>query len=118
MCVNFIDLNKAYPKNCYPLPRIDAFVDSAMGHEILCFLDAFKGYHHIGMSEEDQEKTAFYTDQGVYCYITMPFGLKNTGAMYQRLVNRILKDQIRRNVEAYVDDILLKSQPLRPSCLI
>nr|XP_027126139.1 uncharacterized protein LOC113742510 [Coffea arabica] len=61
------------------------------------------------MSEEDQEKTAFYTDQGVYCYTTMPFGLKNTGATYQRLINRLFKDQIGRNVEAYVDDILVKS---------
>ncbi|XP_027178148.1 uncharacterized protein LOC113777314 [Coffea eugenioides] len=108
MCVDFTDLNKACPKDCYPLPRIDALVDSAMGHEILCFLDAFKGYHQIGMSEEDQEKTAFYTDQGVYCYTTMPFRLKNAGATYQRLINRLFKDQIGRNV-AYVDDILVKS---------
>ncbi|XP_027161349.1 uncharacterized protein LOC113762211 [Coffea eugenioides] len=79
MCVDFTDLNKACPKDCYPLQRIDALVDSAMGHEILCFLDAFKGYHQIGMSEEDQEKMAFYTDK------------------------------IGRNVEAYVDDILIKS---------
>ncbi|XP_027166062.1 uncharacterized protein LOC113766031 [Coffea eugenioides] len=109
MCVDFTDLNKACPKDCYPLPRIDALVDSAMGHEILCFLDAFKGYHQIEMSEEDQEKTAFYTDQGVYCYTTMPFGLKNAGATYQRLINRLFKDQIGRIVEAYVDDILVKS---------
>ncbi|XP_071919055.1 uncharacterized protein [Coffea arabica] len=109
MCVDFTDLNKACPKDCYPLPRIDALVDSAMGYEVLCFLDAFKGYHQIGMSEEDQEKTAFYTDQGTYCYTTMPFGLKNAGVTYQRLVNRLFKNQIGRNVEAYVDDILVKS---------
>ena len=110
MCTNFIDLTRLTPKIVTSLPRIDALVAAAMGYEILCFLDAFKGYHHIGMSEEDREKMACYTDQGVYCYITMPFGLKNAGATYQRLVNRILKDQIRRNVEAYVDDILLKSR--------
>nr|XP_027120710.1 uncharacterized protein LOC113737727 [Coffea arabica] len=109
MCVDFTDLNKACPKDCYPLPRIDALVDSAMGYVVLCFLDAFKGYHQIGMSEEDQEKTAFYTDHGVYCYSTMPFGLKNAGATYQRLINRLFKNQIGRNVEAYVDDILVKS---------
>nr|XP_027075992.1 uncharacterized protein LOC113699838 [Coffea arabica] len=109
MCVDFTDLNKACPKDCYPLPRIDTLVDSAMGYEILCLLDAFKGYHQIGMSEEDQEKTAFYTDQGVYCYTTMPFGLKNAGATYQRLINRLFKNQIGRNVEAYSDDILVKS---------
>ncbi|XP_027178053.1 uncharacterized protein LOC113777216 [Coffea eugenioides] len=88
---------------------MDALVDSAMGHEIFCFLDAFKGYHQIGMSEEDQEKTVFYTDQGVYFYTTMPFGLKNAGVTYQRLINRLFKDQIGRNVEAYVDDILVRS---------
>nr|XP_027102809.1 uncharacterized protein LOC113724064 [Coffea arabica] len=110
ICVDFTDLNKACPKDCYPLPRIDALVDSAMGYEVLCFLDAFKGYHQIGMSEEDQEKTAFYTDQGTYCYTTIPFGLKNAGATYQRLINRLFKNQIGRNVEAYVDDILVKSQ--------
>ncbi|XP_027156081.1 uncharacterized protein LOC113756723 [Coffea eugenioides] len=109
MCVDFTDLNKACPKDCYPLPRIDALVDAAMGYEILCFLDAFKGYHQIGMSEEDQEKTAFYTDRGTYCYTTMPFGLKNAGATYQRLINRLFQNQIGRNVEAYVDDILVKS---------
>ncbi|XP_071909636.1 uncharacterized protein [Coffea arabica] len=109
MCVDFTDLNKACPKDCYPLPRIDALVDSAMGYEVLCFLNAFKGYHQIGMNEEDQEKTAFYTDQGTYCYTTMPFGLKNAGATYQKLINRLFKNQIDRNVEAYVDDILVKS---------
>ncbi|XP_071920755.1 uncharacterized protein [Coffea arabica] len=109
MCVDFTDLNKACPKDCYPLPRIDTLVDSAMGYEILCFLDGFKGYHQIGMSEEDQEKTAFYTDRGTYCYTTMPFRLKNAVATYQRLINRLFKNQIGRNVEAYVDDILVKS---------
>nr|XP_027102673.1 uncharacterized protein LOC113723912 [Coffea arabica] len=110
MCVDFTDLNKACPKDCYPLPKVDTLVDSAMGYEILCFLDAFKGYHQIGMSPEDQEKTAFYTDRGTYCYTTMPFGLKNARATYQRLVNQAFKSQIGRNVETYVDDVLLKSQ--------
>ena len=81
-----------------------------MGYEVLCFLYAFKGYHQIGMSQEDQEKTAFYTDRGTYCYTTMPFGLKNAGATYQRLVNQAFQSQIGRNIETYVDDILLKSQ--------
>ncbi|XP_027166027.1 uncharacterized protein LOC113765993 [Coffea eugenioides] len=110
MCVNFTDLYKVCPKDCYPLPKVDTLVDSTMGYEILCFLDAFKGYHQIGMSQENQEKTAFYTNQGIYCYTTMPFGLKNAGATYQRLVNQAFKSQIGQNVEAYVDDILLKSQ--------
>ena len=110
MCLDFTDLNKACPKNCYLLSRIDALVNWILGYEILYFLDAFKDYHQMRMNEEYQEKTAFFTDQEIYCYTTMPFGLKNTRATYQRLVNRIFKFQIGRNVEAYVDDILLKSK--------
>ncbi|XP_071912133.1 uncharacterized protein [Coffea arabica] len=106
----FHDLNKACSKDCYPLPRIDALVDSTIGYEVLCFLDAFKGYHQIGMSEEDQEKMAFFTDQGIYYYTIIPFDLNNTGMTYQRLINRVFKSQIGRNVETYVDDILLKSK--------
>ena len=87
MCMDFTDLNKTCPKDYYPLPKIDSLVDSAVGYEILFLLDAFKGYYQIGMSEEDQEKTAFFTDRGIYCYTTMPFALKNARATYQRLVN-------------------------------
>nr|XP_027118612.1 uncharacterized protein LOC113735828 [Coffea arabica] len=110
MCVDFTDLNKACPKDCYPLPRIDQLVDSTAGYEIFCFLDAFKGYHRIVLDEEDQEKTSFITEDGTYCYVTMPFGLKNAGATYQRLVNKLFKNQIGRNLEVYVDDMLVKSR--------
>ncbi|XP_071926285.1 uncharacterized protein [Coffea arabica] len=110
MCVDFTDLNKACPKDCYPLPRIDQLVDSTTGYEIFCFLDAFKGYHQIALDEADQEKTAFITEYGTYCYTTMPFGLKNAGATYQRLVNKLFKNQIGRNMEVYVDDMLVKSR--------
>ncbi|XP_027158086.1 uncharacterized protein LOC113759712 [Coffea eugenioides] len=108
MCVDFTDLNKACPKDCYPLPRIDQLVDSTIGCEIFCFLDAFKEYHQIALDEEDKEKTAFITEYGTYCYTTMPFGLKNAGATYQRLVNKLFKNQIGRNMEVYVDDMLVK----------
>ena len=94
MCVNFIDFNKTFPKDCYPLSRIDVLVNSTMEYEIFCFLHAFKGYHQIEMSEKDQEKMAFYLDRGVYCYTIMPFRLKNAGAIYQRLINRIFHNQI------------------------
>ena len=73
-------------------------------------MDAFSGYNQILMAEEDQEKTAFVTSQGLYCYRVMPFGLKNAGATYQRLVNQMFKKQIRRNVEVYIDDMLVKSR--------
>jgi len=87
MCVDFIDLNRACPKDSFPLPKIDQLVDSMAGHELLTFMDAFSGYNQIRMKKEDQEKTAFFTSQGLYCYRVMPFGLKNAGATYQRLVN-------------------------------
>jgi BarA-like signal transduction histidine kinase len=108
ICVDFTDLNKACPKDSYPLPRIDQRVDSTVGHKLLSFMDAFSGYNQIRMTEEDQEKTAFITSRGLFCYKAMPFGLKNTGATYQKLVNKMFHDQIGRNVEVYVDDMLVK----------
>ena len=89
MCVNFTDLNKACPRDSFPLPRIDALVDYTSGYELFSFMDAFSGYNQIFIHPEDQEKTLFITDRGLYCYKVMPFGLKNVGAMYQRLVNKM-----------------------------
>ena len=110
MCVDFTDLNQVCLKDSFSLPRIDQLVDSTAGHKLLTFMDAFSGYNQILMAEEDQEKTAFVTSQGLYCYKVMPFGLKNAGVTYQRLVNQIFKKQIGRNVEVYVDDMLVKSR--------
>ena len=110
MCVDFTDLNKACPKDSYPLPRIDQLVDSTTGHRLLSFMDAFSGYNQIRMDEADQEKTSFVTSQGLFCYKVMPFGLKNAGATYQNLVNHMFRPQIGRNVEVYVDNMLVKSQ--------
>ena len=91
MCIDFIDLNKAYSKDSYPLPRIDQLVDSTAGHKLLSFMDAFSGYNQIKMDEADQEKTSFVTSQGLFCYEVMPFGLKNAGATYQQLVNHMFR---------------------------
>ncbi|GJY65191.1 reverse transcriptase domain-containing protein [Tanacetum coccineum] len=88
MCVDFKDLNKACPKDGYPLPEIDWKVESLYGYPFKCFLDAYKGYHQIKMAKEDEEKRAFITSQGIFCYSIMPFGLKNVGAAYQRLVDK------------------------------
>ena len=85
-------------------------MDSTAGHKLLTFIDAFSGYNQIKMAEEDQEKTAFITSQGLYSYKVMPFGLKNPGATYQRLVNKMFNKQIGRNMEVYVDDMLVKSK--------
>jgi ribonuclease HI len=110
VCVDFTDLNKACPKDPFPLPRIDQLVDSASGHERMSFLDAFQGYHQIPMAHLDQEKTAFITPTGIYCYRVMPFGLKNAGATYQRMVTGMFGHVIGKTVEAYIDDMLIKSK--------
>ena len=109
MCVDFMDLNRACPKDNYPLPQIDTLVDSTTRHKLLSFMDAFSGYNQIKMSEDDQERTSFVTSQGLFCYKVMPFRLKNVGATYQRLMNKMFTHQIRRNVQVYVDDMLVKS---------
>nr|GEV78573.1 reverse transcriptase domain-containing protein [Tanacetum cinerariifolium] len=109
MCVDFTDLNKACPHDCYPLPEIDWKVESLCGYPFKCFLDAYKGYHQIQLAEPDKEKTAFHTGQGVYCYTKMPFGLKNAGATYQRLMDKSFESQIGRNIKVYVDDLVIKS---------
>ena len=82
MYVDFTDLNKACPKDSYPLPRIDTLVDSMVRNQLLSFMDAFSGYNQIKMEEADQEKTSFVTSQGLFCYKVMSFGLKNAGATY------------------------------------
>ncbi|XP_073138857.1 uncharacterized protein [Henckelia pumila] len=110
MCVDFRDLNKACPKDCYPLPRIDQLVDSTSGCELLSFMDAYQGYHQIPLALEDQDKVSFVTSGGTFCYVVMPFGLKNAGATYQRMMDRVFREQVGRNVEVYVDDILVKSR--------
>ena len=80
-----------------------------ISHELLSFMDAFSGYNQISMDPVDQEKTSFITEQGTYCYHVMPFGLKNAGATYQRLVNRMFQKQIGMTMEVYIDDMLVKS---------
>ena len=110
MCVNFIDLNKVCPKDSFLLPRIDQLVDLTTGHKLLTFMDAFLGYNQIVMDEADQEKTFFITSRELFCYKVMPFELKNAGATYQRLMNRMFHDQIGKNIEIYIDDMLVKSK--------
>ena len=96
MCVDFTDLNKACPKDSYPLPSIDALVDSASGCKVVSFLDAFSGYNQIKMHPRDESETAFMTETCSYCYKVMPFGLKNAGATYQRLMDKVLRKECVR----------------------
>jgi hypothetical protein len=112
MCVDYTDLNKHCPKYHFGLPRIDQVVDSTVGCVLLCFLDYYSGYHRITLKEEDQIKTAFITPFRTYAYKTMSFGLKNAGATYQRTIQMCFTDQLHWNVEAYVDDVVIKTRNL------
>jgi hypothetical protein len=110
MCIDYTSLNKACPKDPFALPRIDQVIDSTAGCDLLSFLDAYSGYHQIPLYQPDQIKTSFITSYGSCCYITMPFGLKNAGATYQRTMQRCLQEQIGRNVHAYVDNVVVKTE--------
>jgi hypothetical protein len=110
MCVDYTDLNKHCPKDHFGLPRIDQVVDSTAGCVLLCFLDCYSGYHQIAVKEEDQIKTALITLYETYTYKTMSFELKNAGATYQRAIQMCFADQLHRNVEAYVDDVVIKTK--------
>jgi hypothetical protein len=110
MCVDYTSLNKACPKDLFPLPRIDQVVDSTAGCKTLCFLDAYSGYHHIAMCIADQLATSFITLFGAYYYQTMPFGLKNAGTTFQHCMRRVFGELIGCIIEAYVDDIVVKSK--------
>ena len=110
MCVDYTGLNNTCPKDPFPLLRIDQIVDSTSGCETLCFLDAYSGYHQITMKESDQLATSFITPFGSFCYVSMPFGLKNTRATYQRCMLKCFRDLIGRTIEAYVDNIMVKSK--------
>ncbi|KAL0451714.1 UNVERIFIED_CONTAM: hypothetical protein Slati_1149500 [Sesamum latifolium] len=106
----FLRLEQSMPKNFYPLPRIDQLVDSTSGCELLSMMDASQGYHQIMLAPENRKKVSFIISEGTFCYVAMPFGLKNVGATYQRLVDNIFHPQIGRNVEVYIDDMLVKSK--------
>jgi len=110
VCVDYRDLNKASPKDDFPLPHIDILVDNAARNATYSFMDGFSGYNQIRMAEEDKEKTTFVTPWGTFCYKVMPFGLKNAGATYQRAMVTLFHDMMHREVEVYVDDILAKSK--------
>ena len=110
MCIDYTNLNKACPKDPFPLPRIDQVIDSTAGCKLLSFLDAYSGFHQIPLNPSDQIKTTFITPYGAYYYRTMPFGLRNAGATYQRCMQKCLHDQIGKNVQVYVDDVVVKTK--------
>jgi hypothetical protein len=113
MRVDYTNLNKACPKDPFPLPRIYQVIDSTCECELLSFVDAYSGFHQIPLHQPDQIKTSFITPYGAYCYLTVPFGLRNAGATYQRCMQKCLHDQIDKNVHVYVDDVVIKTKESR-----
>jgi hypothetical protein len=97
------------PKDNYPLPRMDQVIDSATSAVIMSLLDCFFGYHQCWMAKEDEEKTIFSTPFGTFCFVRIPEGLKNAGPTFTRMAGEVFKPQIGRNVQAYVDDLIVKS---------
>ena len=109
MCIDFTYLNKACPKDEFPLPRIDSLVDVIATSELMSLLDCYSGYHQIWIKKEDEPKTSFITPSGTYCYLWMPEGLKNARGSFTRMIAKVLCSQIGKNVLTYVDDIIVKS---------
>ena len=110
VCIDYIDLNEACLKDSFPLSRIDQIIYAYVGHGMLLFMNAFSSYHHIPMHPPDAEKTTFITPHRLYYYNLMPFGLKNVGATYQRLVTKIFRPLIGKIMEVYIDDMLVKTK--------
>ncbi|KAL0295946.1 UNVERIFIED_CONTAM: Retrovirus-related Pol polyprotein from transposon gypsy [Sesamum radiatum] len=110
VCVDFRDLNNACPKDDFPLPIVELMTDATTGHETLSFMDGSSGYNQIRIAPADEELTAFRTPKGIYCYKIGPFGLKNANSTYQRAMQSIFNDILHKNVECYVDDLVVKSK--------
>ena len=110
VCVDFRDLNSVCPKDEFPLPSPELMIDATTCYEAISFMDGSSGYNQIRISPKDEELTAFCTPKGIYCYKGMPFGLKNAGATYQRAMKNIFDDLLHKNVECYVDDLVVKSR--------
>ena len=105
VCVDFTNLNRACPKDPFPMPKIDQV--AMFGHPRMSFL---WGYHKIALAAEDQEKTTLISPDANYHYTIMPFGLKNAGATYQRMMTRMFWDKIGRTVEVYINDMVVKNK--------
>jgi len=110
VCMDFTDLNKSCPKDPFPMPQIDQLVDATVGHPRMSILDAFQGYHQIPLVLGDQEKTIFVTPTRNYHYNVMPFDLKNVGSTYQKMITRMFEPQHGKNIEIYIDNMVVKSK--------
>jgi len=111
ICVDYTDLNRACPKDAYPLPNIDKLVDNSSGYKLLSFMDAYSGYNQTPMAEEDKHKTTFMTESGNYYYNVIPFGLRNVGATYQQMMDKVYNKELLGGIlEVYMDDMIFKSR--------
>jgi hypothetical protein len=110
VCVDYTSLNKHCPKDPFPLPRIDQIIDATEGCARFSFLEGYSCYNQIKLKKEDKEKTAFITPYGVFCYQVIPFGLKNAGATYQRMMQNYLRSQIGRNIQVFIDDVVITTR--------
>jgi len=110
MCVDYRDLNRASPKDNFPLPHINVLIDNTTNFALFSFMDGFSGYNQIKMAPEDMEKITFVTLWGTFCYKVMSFGLKNAGATYQRAMVALFHNMMHREIEVYVDDMIAKSK--------
>ncbi|KAG8488208.1 hypothetical protein CXB51_018194 [Gossypium anomalum] len=110
MCMDYRDLNRASPKDNFPLPHIDTLVDNTAKHSLFLLMDGFSGYNQINMALKDMEKTTFVTMWGTFCYKVMPFELKNAGETYQRAMVMLLHDMMHKEIEVYVNDMIAKSK--------
>nr|GEV45257.1 reverse transcriptase domain-containing protein [Tanacetum cinerariifolium] len=109
LCVDFTDINKACLKDHHPLPATDQKMEDLYKFGLKCFLDAYKGYHQIHMAKGDEEKISFFTREGVFCYKRLPFGLKNAGGTYHKLIDKVFGNQMGHNLEIHIDDMIIKS---------
>jgi hypothetical protein len=108
MCIDYTSLNKACPKDPFPRPCIDQIVDSTSSYDLLCFLDAYSGFHQIPMSREDEEHIALIIVGDLYCYTSLPYGLKNALPTFMCVMHKTFRNFIRDIIEVYVDDIVVK----------
>jgi hypothetical protein len=108
MCINYTSLKEVCPKDPFPFTRIDQIINSTSGCDLLCFLDAYLGFHQISMSREDEENTAFIIIDGLFCYVSISYDLKSALHTFLRVMHKTFSDLIRDLVEVYVDDIVIK----------
>jgi hypothetical protein len=111
VCIDFRNLNKATPKDEYPMPIVDMLINNASGHRVISFLDGNGGYNQIFMAEDDMSKMTFQCPGfiSLFVWVVMTFGLKNVSATYQRAMDLIFHDFLGIILKVYIDDVIVKS---------